>query len=280
MNLVNAVQTKRSQITRKLQHLKFAMSGKSTGDKYRSYLLRLALERPFEERPPLIKDRIFRGLNNILVRHKYFNNMAIEFDLSDNFQMAICQEFFLDNVYDFTRLRFEPEQVVDCGGYRGYFTFLAARHFPNANIICIESHPDNYKRIQQTIITNKLDKRVSVLHRAVSASNTPVHLRYDGTNSIVKSRDEPQSEIEIETVHLQNFIGGNNLLLKVDIEGSELDFFPAIISQLPSTCAIFLETHDGWNNLDEIRNCFIQHGFSFDPFRERDQFIDSFAQRC
>lgn len=69
------------------------------------------------------------------------------------------------------------------------------------------------------------------------------------------------------------------MLLKVDIEGAELDFFPSIINKLPSNCAIFLETHDGWNSLAAIKKKFIEEGFYFEVIRERSQFIDSFAQR-
>ena len=68
-------------------------------------------------------------------------------------------------------------------------------------------------------------------------------------------------------------------ILKMDIEGGELDFFPGIIPSLPDTCAVFLETHDGWNSLPAIRKEFEISGFEFTVIRERTLYIDAFAQR-
>jgi hypothetical protein len=88
------------------------------------------------------------------------------------------------------------------------------------------------------------------------------------------------SSTTIETIDLYKIIENKNeLILKIDIEGAELEYFPKIIEALPSKCAVYLETHDDWNSLVEIKKVFLSNNFSFFIIRERGQFIDSFAQR-
>jgi FkbM family methyltransferase len=250
-------------------------------DKTKAIALWLSMESPFEKRNSYVIDFAKQnGSSVILFKHLYFEYKEVELDLFDNFQMAICYEFFIDNVYDLNLINFEPELIVDCGGYKGYFSILAYNKYNSAHTICIEALPRNFKDIVATAERNNLSK-LKILNKAVSKSEQPIELYFEGSSASTENTFTGDlNKLSIETISLYELIKNhNNLLLKVDIEGSELDFFPEIISDLPVNCAVFLETHDGWNSLKTIRNRFEREGFSFQVLRERGQFIDSFAKR-
>jgi FkbM family methyltransferase len=260
--------------------LYFSFGGKTIKDKILSYYLRAAMDNPFERRPNFVIKRIRNHGPIITLCHKYFTNFNLQYNLLDNFEMAICQEFFLQNVYDLNKLNFLPEIIVDCGAYRGYFSFLASVYFPKASINAIEAHPENFKKIKTAIEFNNITN-INLKHGAICRSgNSFIDLFFEGSSgSMEDSFGHEREVVKVRSIDLEQFINQENLLLKVDIEGAELDFFPSIINKLPSTCAVFLETHDGWNSLAAIKDKFIEEGFSFEVIRERETFIDSFAQR-
>ena len=85
---------------RRKQRIKSFLKGAdSPGDVINAYQLFLSMELPFQQRPKEVLDQIAAtGKSSITLRHQYFQNTAIEFDLLDNFQMAICREFFIENI--------------------------------------------------------------------------------------------------------------------------------------------------------------------------------------
>ncbi len=212
-----------------------------------------------------------------------FGNVAIDFDLDDNFQMAICEEFMIYKIYNLNLLKFNPDYCIDCGTYRGYFTFLMAGKFPNCKTICIEPQPDNYRKLLNAANENNIEL-FSSHNNALSLKKGEVSLELWGSNLVKKVEGEVNGQyVDIPTIDLYEILAkiGNsdNFVLKMDIEGSELDFFPECISRLPTTCTVYLETHDGWNSLNDIKQRFVDNGFSFTVLRERSLYIDSFAQR-
>lgn len=278
---VSAIKRLYKNYRRKQRIKSFLKGADSPGDVINAYQLFLSMELPFQQRPKEVLDQIAAtGKSSITLRHQYFQNTAIEFDLLDNFQMAICREFFIENIYDLTKVGFEPSLVIDCGGYKGYFTWLAREKFAKAKFICIEAHRINYNDIVRTAVANRIDN-VDILHAAISNSDQAVDFYFEGSSGSMENNFSVEAGKElVQPVNLYKMIEGyNNVLLKVDIEGAELDFFPGIIDSLPKKCAIFLETHDGWNSFANIRDRFIKNGFSLKVIRERDRYIDSFAQR-
>lgn len=212
-----------------------------------------------------------------------FGKARIMFDLNDHFQMAICEEFVKYKIYDLSLVDFIPEISMDCGSYRGYFTFLVNDRFTNCKKICIEPHPGNYKMLLKTIADNGI-QNIETINKALSKSPDTVVLELWGSNMALNdSKQGPQNLVNVETATLFNLLAALDpqvtLLLKVDIEGSELDFFPECIGMLPACCAVYLETHDGWNSLHSIKCQFEECGFRFSVLRDRGLYIDSFAIR-
>ena len=280
MNIRRSINKKIKFLQRYLNYLYFSIGGQTIKDKLKSFYLRSAMDNPFKRRSNFVLRQIKRNGSLVHICHKYFNNFTLSFNLLDNYEMAICNEFFIQNTYNLTRLSFIPERIIDCGAYRGYFSFLAVKNFPMASITAIEAHPANFEKIKTFIKLNNLQK-IELLHGAISCSDDSfIDLFFEGSNgSMMNSFGYNSKVTKVKTIDLVQFVNQNNLLLKVDIEGAELDFFPSIIDKLPSRCAVFLETHNGWESLKDIQEKFICEGFSFEIIRERNQFIDIFAQR-
>lgn len=256
----------------------FALGGLSFKDKINAFYLRMAFEKPYEERPGIVKKKMKERGTLIELRHKKFNYAKLEYDFTDNYQMAICKEFFLKNAYDLNDINFIPEQIIDCGAFKGYFSILATNKFPSSKILSIEAHPLNYKSIVSSIGTNSLTNIIPI-NKAISASKVKIKLYIEGTNSNINLL-KYNNYLFIETINLNDIIDKNkSVVLKVDIEGAEVEFFPEIINSLPDTCYVFLETHDGWISLQKIKERFIENGFKFQVCSEKGIYIDSIAQR-
>ncbi|RZK10990.1 MAG: FkbM family methyltransferase [Flavobacterium sp.] len=259
--------------------LKFASGGYSFADKINSYKLKKAMDGAYRPK----KSSINGGeptSSTYYIRHKKFANLKLKYNLTDRYQMEICKEFFLQNLYDLERIKFIPELIIDCGGFKGYFSILASEKFPNAEIICIEPHPINSVDIEEHLNSNN-SKTIKLIPKGISRSKEPIKFFVDGTIGSLDTKLTSEKFHMVETIDLEELIVNDTpLLLKVDVEGAELEFFPTIIDRLPQQCFVFLETHDGWNSLNEIKNKFLLNGFSFELISERGEFIDSIAQRC
>lgn len=219
----------------------------------------------------------------VTLRLPHFGDMTLKFHLDDHFQMAICEEFVKYNVYDLSALTFVPDSIIDCGAYKGYFTFRAAAMFPYCKKVCIEPHSQNMIELTSVVYREGLGN-VQLINKAISDAGETIMLEKSGSNMMANL--DLRADIilqEVDSISLYSLLDdlapSAKLLLKMDIEGSELDFFPGCIKDLPSCCAVFLETHDGWHSLTHIKEAFINHGFSFSLIRERGAFIDSFAIR-
>jgi FkbM family methyltransferase len=268
---------RKRQINKFLYNLKLLRKFPSS-ERSQAKLLISSLKNPYGEREQLVKDYFQeKGTTNVVLRHSFFNYFRLSYDLSDNYQMAIVSEFLIENVYNFSKLKFVPKNVIDCGGYKGFFTWLALNKFKKSSFICVEPHPQNYLSILEVVKENNLSN-IEVVQKAISKSTQPIKLCINGTLSSLYS--ENGIIIEVEALGLNQIIENKDeLLLKVDIEGSELEFFPEIIYSLPKRCAIYLETHDSWESLSKIKKTFLENGFEFQVMRERGLYIDSFAQR-
>lgn len=228
--------------------------------------------------------RVFgRPITKAELQLPYFGNARLRFDFTDPFQMAICEEFVKYNIYDLDLIGFQPDEIIDGGAYRGYFSFLARKRFSSSRLICVEPHPGNFMELKKSLESNKISG-FTLYNNALSKSQSHIQLEIWGSNTATFGEKSPSGEyIDIATLDLTDLIkavpAGKSLLLKVDIEGSELDFFPECIGLLPAKCAVFLETHDGWASLNHIKERFENAGFKFSVLRDRDLYIDSVAIR-
>lgn len=216
---------------------------------------------------------------------RIFGYRSIGLDLQDSFQMAICREFLLEDLYDLSIMPFEPATILDCGAYQGYFTLRAVHFFPKARIRCYEPHPGNAAVLSELFSDEIASGQVVLINSAVTANTNSMQMEIWGSNTRQSEISSTVShQIAVLTVSFKEVLSSLNpdepLLLKMDIEGSERELFPDCVPLLPAKCAVFLETHHGDTYLKQVQEVFQDHGFRFGILKRMSEFADVYAVRC
>jgi FkbM family methyltransferase len=141
--------------------------------------------------------------------------------------------------------------IVDAGGYIGTAAIAFAKIFPNAQIITIEPSLENLKILKENI---KEFKNIRVIYGALIASNEKKVLLKDPNNDkwgftvINNHLNNKNLSILHETPAFNISSLGINLedigILKLDIEGAELDLFRNDSNSLNKINNIIIELHE------------------------------------
>lgn len=185
--------------------------------------------------------------NNNLDSRLYFHRS----DLSQNY--GSWMTLFHENEYG-NKIRVSPNDVVyDLGANIGAFTKWATFSNPKS-IYSFEPTPSLYKDLIKTF---EYDRNVHILDLAITDSNKPVKF-YSFTENTGNTLNEIPMEniiqekfhgiIEVQGINLEEYVVENMLplptLLKIDIEGSEYDFFEHTSDAFFSnTTQIIIEFH-------------------------------------
>ena len=201
---------------------------------------------------------------------------------SDWSETVVFEELFLNSAYDLHLVRFQPTDVIDCGGHIGMFSLLASRHYPEARFRIYEPNPTNFDRILRNKATNGLSWQC--IAGAVATEDG------EGDLKIVNSHGSSISEYlgpAVRSVHVRTYglasaiaaLAPTRLLLKLDVEGEEKRIWASLIPVLPQTCAIFFETHHGLEGWSLAESLLKENGFTVRRCNERGAFFDGFAHR-
>jgi FkbM family methyltransferase len=257
-----------------------ASLGKNTKDKCKLALF--ALVAPLRDRSPGRWGRMLaRLIPNFWIKPRQLQGAGLLINPTDWSQTVIFEEVFLRNNYDFGRLKFSPDIVLDCGAHIGLFSLLAKSTFPQARLTAYEPNPDNIRFIRSQITGNQLD--IKLVESAVSTESKV--LDFIGGNSHsgkllhnatgfetykVSAIDFPQTVKELRPV---------SLLLKMDVEGEELAILPKLMPFLPRQTALFFETHSGDAGWREVESLLTSNGFQVQLINSRGLFYDGYADR-
>lgn len=148
---------------------------------------------------------------------------------------------------------------ADVGAHLGYMTLLMAKLTgESGRVVSFEVLPQNARMLQRNVESNRLQQRVTVVHRAVSERSQDAVTLYLGPSSF-ESRlaGGPNDEqIVVPAVALDDyFTTGQRLdFLKMDIEGAETLAFAGMTRLLrEQRPTILLEVHDaGWPAVDRL----------------------------
>lgn len=169
--------------------------------------------------------------------------------------------------------------IIDIGANRGQFALFARDHFPSADVICFEPL-ENARTVLGQVFAH--DTKVKVLPYALGSRRGEADLhvtRSDDSSSLLpvtaRQREAfPQSEeVARETVtvaRLDEVLSGDQIrrpcLVKIDVQGGELDVLQGSTEILPAVDALlvecsFVELYSGQALIDEVIEYLRGHGF-------------------
>lgn len=141
--------------------------------------------------------------------------------------------------------------IVDAGGYIGTSTLAIKKIFPNSKVIVIEPSDENISILKENLAEVS---SIKVVHGAlVGESNKIIQLKNRGTGewgfTVVRSPKDNPNSINIQNVpayRLSDIVSNdeNIGLLKLDIEGGELNLLEHNMETLAKIEVIFAELHE------------------------------------
>lgn len=144
-----------------------------------------------------------------------------------------------------------PEYIVDCGANIGLASLFFAARFPQAKIIAVEADASNFAMLVRN--TEGVSNIVPV-HAAVWCEATTVFL-----DSSIESawgrrvlgagaQEDSAAGDTVRAVTMPQLMTDHGLaridLLKIDIEGSELELFSGDVSWMSKVSTVVIELHD------------------------------------
>ena len=144
----------------------------------------------------------------------------------------------------------QPSFIIDCGANVGFASLYFHKVFPAARILAIEPDPSNFGML---VANTKGIDNITPIHAAVWHDST--YLQIDNSaggawgRRVKPSLNEAISEralVKAVTIAelISQFAFPSVDLLKLDIEGAELELFSADVQWLKKVSVIAIELHD------------------------------------
>lgn len=133
--------------------------------------------------------------------------------------------------------------IVDAGANIGLATIYFKCLFPRSHVISIEPHPATARYLRANLIAADFPD-VDIVERALAGSSGGRWLAGDGV--VAALSDQPgEDAVPVETVSLHSLIPGSQDIdiLKLDIEGAELEVLRSIAADLSQIDQIIAEIH-------------------------------------
>jgi len=169
----------------------------------------------------------------------------------------------------------KDETFLDVGANVGYHTLKAATDYgDDVKIIAIEAHPETYKALCRNIDCNGF-KNIIAINKAVSEKKG-IAILYDdrnidgylnsGHSTILlehKLNFESSKSLNVQSDSLDNILKENDIgnvdVLKMDVEGAEIQALEGSTATLKKLRKIIVEIHG--TNIDRVRSILRNNNF-------------------
>ncbi len=172
--------------------------------------------------------------------------------------VGIFEEVILHRAYDLDLPGFEPDFILDVGSHIGLFSLCASARWPKASILAFEPHPDNAVWARRNFAGNGI--RGSVVEAAASTKSGWMNFDLGGGMGRLNSGGNTRV-MAADLPSIIRAFPASRLLLKMDIEGGEMDLLPEVLPLLPTTNAVFVELHGTWPECDRMMTKITSMGF-------------------
>lgn len=163
----------------------------------------------------------------------------------------------------------ETPRVLDCGANIGLTSLWIKRAFPGARVTAFEADPTVAAVLARNLAANGCGD-VEVVPAAVWSSAGRLRFRVQGADAgaledVEAAGDGPS--IEVEAVRLRDWVTAGPVdLLKLDVEGAELDVLRDLADVLSHVRALQVEVHDldaRQRRLPACLDLLHRHGFDY-----------------
>ncbi len=155
-------------------------------------------------------------------------------------------EVFLEDDYEIAKISRQHTGgvIIDVGANIGIFSLAASQNFQNAEIYALEPHPDAYSRLVENLKLNRADN-VRPLNRAVCSMSGPVRLSAGASTTAGSVSDA--GNLSIDGISLDDLCAERAIdhvgLLKIDVEGGEVEVLRGAGKTLENTDWVVVECH-------------------------------------
>lgn len=166
--------------------------------------------------------------------------------------LSALQEIYLDECYSINP-KISIKKILDIGANFGFSVAYFKNHFPHSEIIAFEADRDIFRYLEMNIEKNSLPN-VKLFNGAAWIENgfLSFHQDFSQGGSIRKSAIH-KSVIDIKSFDLRDLTKENNFdLLKMDIEGSEVELIEHISADLKQFKLIFIEYHESRGEVGKL----------------------------
>jgi FkbM family methyltransferase len=200
---------------------------------------------------------------NLNIFFKFFNFLII-FDKNNKnffkvyfitfFDLITIRNCFFSEEYNILKLDYfkkiknihniKKKLIVDCGSNIGCSSLFFNKIFPNSNLICIEPDKTNYDLLKK----NCHKKNFYKINSAILSKNciySNVHQNDNRAHSVICDNKQKNKSVTINNI-LSKFKESDYdyFLIKIDIEGSEMDLFSQNYHLIKKFKIIIIELHD------------------------------------
>lgn len=159
--------------------------------------------------------------------------------------------------------------IIDAGGYIGTAAIAFAEAYPDADVVTIEPSPDNFALLIANVAPYP---RIHALNRALGRHEGAVELKDRGIGfaglTVVEQADDRETVVigSIERTTIPAILAEQGRqgadIVKIDIEGGELDLLSGDTGWIGDARAVCIELHDriaagcsdAWNKATAGRN--------------------------
>lgn len=172
----------------------------------------------------------------------------------DDSDVAAFRQVFSVREYDAASLPDHADYIVDLGANIGLASVFFGTRYPQARLVAVEPDGGNFALLQANI--RALGTRAAAVRAAIWKENGEINLKTrepDGARlhswGIQVTEEHSESSESVRAVQLDSLMAESALpmidILKVDIEGAELELFTSKPQRwLPRVRYLLIETHD------------------------------------
>jgi FkbM family methyltransferase len=167
----------------------------------------------------------------------------------------------------------DDEVIIDLGANEGFYTLKVKENSPKAKVIAVEPNPEAFKVLKRNVKLNNL-KNVSLVNKAITSRDGKVRFEIEegvteiGGLKVVGKRKwldkKMLKKIVVGSLTLESLCKKCKVnkidLLKIDVEGAELEILKSSKNVLNNVKKVVVEYHSE-NLRRQIRKFMIKIGF-------------------